>query len=219
MTTGTLIEDAPDETTDIVLAELDRMREQLSAIEAALPDYGPSFSALEQETTYIKAQIDKIAASPSVKLSAEQHASKSVHAVAETIAPILAKLQTSIGKLDNLQGELVHLTNRLHVRSNQWPFPLLAPAIGLVVGLMLYPLLARTLPNGANLTAITTGHRDPWKAGEQLMRDARPEQMNAIVQASHVLRDNAETFRRCQAQADQTNKAQACTIAVGPFSD
>jgi hypothetical protein len=188
MATATMIEDTPGETSDLVLAELDRMREQLSAIEAALPDYGPSFSALEQETADIKAQIDKIAASPSVKL-------------------------------DNLQGELVHLTNKLHIRSNHWPFPMLAPVIGLVAGFLLYPLLARTLPNGANLSAITTGHRDPWKAGEQLMRDANPEQVNAIARASHVLRDNADAFGRCQTQANQTNKPQNCMISVAPFAE
>jgi hypothetical protein len=148
MTTAPMIDDAADVTADLVLTELDRMRDQLSAIEAALPEFGPSFSALEQETAHIKTQIDKVAASPSVKLSAEQNASKSAHTVAETIAPTLADLQTSVGKLDNLQGELVHLTNRLHIRSNHWPFPVLAPAIGLVVGFLLYPLLAWTLPAG-----------------------------------------------------------------------
>ncbi len=42
------------------------MREQLSAIEAALPDYDPSFSAIEQQTQQIKTQFERIAASPSV---------------------------------------------------------------------------------------------------------------------------------------------------------
>jgi xanthosine utilization system XapX-like protein len=219
MTTAPLIDDTANETTDFVLAELDRMREQLSAIEAALPDYGPSFSALEQQAAHIKAQIDQIATSPSVKLSVEQHASKSALAVAETIAPTLAKLQTSIGRLDNLHGELVHLTNRLHIRSNHWPFPVLVPVIGIVVGFMLYPLLARTLPNGANLTAITTGHRDPWMAGEQLMRDANPGGMAAIIRASHVLTANRDAFTRCQMQAKQTNNMQNCSISVAPFAE
>jgi hypothetical protein len=216
MTTATTIEDAPDETTDLVLAELDRMQEQLSAIEAALPDYGPSFSALEQETADIKAQIDKIAASPSVKLSAEQHASKSAHAVAATIAPMLATLQKAIEGTDFRQGELIRLTNALHVRSMSQPFPWAWPAVALVAGFWLYPLVAMSVPGGANLAALATGHRDRWAAGSQLMSTANPDAWAAIVRASQVLAENQDVFTRCAAAADRAKAKQPCTIQVGP---
>jgi ParB-like chromosome segregation protein Spo0J len=67
--------DDEQDGADRMSAELEIVREQLSAIEAALPDYGPSFSALEHQTQQIKFAIDKIAASPSVALSAAEHAS------------------------------------------------------------------------------------------------------------------------------------------------
>lgn len=203
MTTATTIENAPDETTDLVLAELDRMQEQLSAIEAALPDYGPSFSALEQKTAHIKAQMDKIAASPSVKLSAEQHASKSAQAIAATIAPMLAKLQKAVESTDSHQSELARLTNALHVRSIHRSFPRAWPAVGLMLGFWLYPFVAMSVPGGANLAALATGHRDRWAAGSELMSTANPDAWAAIVRASQVLAENQDVFTRCAAAADR----------------
>jgi hypothetical protein len=66
---------------DCMSAEFEAVRDQLSAIEAALPDYGPSFSALEQQTRQITVAIGKVAASPAVRLSPTEHASKSARAI------------------------------------------------------------------------------------------------------------------------------------------
>jgi hypothetical protein len=216
MTTATLIDDTANETTDFVLAELDRMREQLSAIEAALPDHGPSFSALEQETAHIKAQLDKIAASPSVKLSAEQHAYKSAHSISEILAPSLNKLQTVIDGTQQRQSDLIRLTNALHVRSMERPFAWIWPTVGLMVGFWLYPLIATSAPGGTSLAALATGHRDRWAAGSDLMSAANPESWAAITRASQILAENQDAFMRCVAAADRTKTKQACTIQVGP---
>jgi hypothetical protein len=212
MTTAPMIDDALDETTDLVLAELDRMREQLSAIEAALPDYGPSFSALEQETARIKAQIDKIATSPSVKLSTEQHASKSAQAISEVLEPSLAKLQTAVDGTQQRQSDLIRLTNALHVRSMERPFAWMWPAVGLVVGFWLYPMIAATMPGGSNLAVLATGHRDRWAAGSDLMNAANPDSWAAITRASQILAENQDAFTRCTTAADRAKAKQACTI-------
>jgi hypothetical protein len=69
------------DTSDRISAESEAVRDQLSAIEAALPDYGPSFSALELQTQQITVAIGKVAASPAVRLSPAEHASKSALAI------------------------------------------------------------------------------------------------------------------------------------------
>jgi hypothetical protein len=185
---------------------------------AALPDYVPSFSALEQETAHIKAQIDQIAASPSVKLSAEQHAAKSSHAISEILGPSLAKLQTAVEGTQQSQSDLIRLTNALHVRSMARPCAWMWPAVGLVVGFWLYPLIAATMPGGSNLAVLATGHRDRWVAGSDLMGAANPESWAAITRASQILAENQDAFTRCVVAADRTKAKQACTIQVGPAS-
>jgi hypothetical protein len=192
----------------------------LSTIEAALPDYAPSFSALEHQTAQIKAQLDKIAASPSVQLSAEQHAVRSTRAIAEKLEPTLKALQDAIAKSDQLQGELVQLTRRIHIRSNHWPLPILAPFMGLVLGFMLFPLLARTLPNGASLTAITTGYRDVSQAGWRLIYDANPVRSNEINWSLKALDANREAFGKCSEAVVKSKKPQPCTITLHlPFPE
>jgi Family of unknown function (DUF6118) len=209
------IDDQPA-LADHVLAELDAIREQLSAIEAALPDYGPSFSALEQYAQKINAAVDKIAASPSVTLSAAQHASKSTHAISELLTPSLAKLQKAIEGTDERQAELIRLTNALHVRSMYRPFPWLWPAAALVAGFWLYPLIATTVPGGSHLAALATGHRDRWAAGGALMSAANPQSWAEIVRASQVLEANQEVFGRCFKEADTSSRPKSCAIIVGP---
>jgi Family of unknown function (DUF6118) len=204
------------ETPDRLLAELDAMREQLSAIEAALPDYGPSFSALEHQTRQIKSAIDKIGASPSVTLSAAEHASKSSRAISELLAPSLAKLQKAVEDTDSRQGELVRLINTLHVRSMHRPLPWMWPAVALIAGFWLYPLIAAAVPGGSNLAALATGQRDRWSAGSDLMSAANPGAWAAITRTSQILAENEDAFVRCVAAADRTKARQACTIQVGP---
>jgi Family of unknown function (DUF6118) len=212
------IDDEP-ETPDRVLAELDAMREQLSAIEAALPDYGPSFSALEQQTQQIKTAIDKIAASPSVALSAAERAAKSARAISEILAPSLAKLQKAVEGTDARQSELIRLTTALHIRSMHRPFPWMWPAVALVVGFWLYPIIAATVPGGSNLAVLATGHRDRWSAGSDLMSAGNPDSFATIVRASQVLAENNEAFSRCAAAAERAKARQTCTIQVGPVAE
>jgi hypothetical protein len=204
--------DRPDCTS----AEFEAVREQLSAIEAALPDYGPSFSALEQQTQQIKAQPDRIAASPSVKLSADQHASRSAQALSDILSPSLARLQSAIDGAEHRQSELGRLMDTIHVRSMRRPWPLLWPAVALVAGFCLYPIIAAIAPGGTNLTALATGQRDRWAAGSDLMDAANPTAWNAITRASQILDENQDAFARCVAAADCAAIKQPCTIQVGP---
>jgi Family of unknown function (DUF6118) len=204
--------DGPDRRS----AEFEAVREQLSAIEAALPDYAPSFSALEQHTQQIIAAIGKIAASPSVKLSPAEHASKSALAISEVLGPSLAKLQKVIESVEHGRAELKQLTSTLHIRSMHRPFPWLWLTVALVFGFWLYPLVAATLPGGSRLAALTTGQRDRWAAGSDLMDAANPAAWNAIARASQVLAENHEAFARCVAAVDRTATKQPCSIQVAP---
>jgi hypothetical protein len=215
MITASQIDDAP-ETRDRVIAELDAMREQLSAIEAALPDYGPSFSALEQQTRQITSAIDKIATLPSVKLSAAEHDSKLAHVISELLAPSLVKRQKAVEGTDARQSELIRLTNALRIRSMHRPFPWMWPAVALVAGFWLYPLIAATMPGGSNLAAIATGHRSAWVAGASLMHAQNPGAWEEISRASQVLAANSKTFGRCEQEADASARPQPCTIVVAP---
>jgi hypothetical protein len=204
------------DSPDRISAEFEAVREQLGAIEAALPDYGPSFSALEQQTQQMTAAIGKIAASPAVKLSPAEHASKSARAISDVLGPSLAKLQKVIEDTEQRQVELKQLTNTLHVRSMHRPLPWIWPTGALVFGFWLYPLVAATLPGGTHLAAFATGQRDRWAAGSDLMHADNPVAWIAITRASQILAENQEAFTRCVAAADRTAVKQSCAIQVGP---
>jgi Family of unknown function (DUF6118) len=204
------------DTSDRMSVEFEVVREQLSAIEAALPDYGPSFSALEQQTQQITLAIGKIAASPAVKLSPAEHALKSALAISDVLGPSLTKLQKVIEDTEQRQVELKQLTTALHVRSMHRPFPWLWPTLALVVGFWLYPIIAATLPGGSHLAALATGQRDRWAAGSDLMHADNPAAWSAITRASQILAENHEAFTRCIAAADRTAVKQTCSIQVGP---
>ena len=90
------------------------------------------------------------------------------------------------------------------------------PAVALVAGFWLYPLIAATVPGGSNLAALATGHRDRWSAGSELMSAANPGAWAAITRTSQILAENEDAFIRCVAAADRAKARQACTIQVGP---
>jgi hypothetical protein len=95
-----------------------------------------------------------------------------------------------------------------------------AAVIGVVVGLILFPLLgfplARNLPFGSlpdNLATAALGE-DGWSAGAGLMSRADPAQWRVINES--LLRSEAasDELKTCYGAAKKTGKEQRCNVVM-----
>src|SRR5690606_18713836 len=91
----------------------------------------------------------------------------------------------------------------------------IAGGIGLLAGALLVLLLPRILPFAVDthVAAIVIG-QDRWNAGVTMMRAADPEIWRGVVNASQLMRDNAEVIGQCAEAARTAGEAQSCTISV-----
>jgi hypothetical protein len=87
-------------------------------------------------------------------------------------------------------------------------------AIGLVLGLILFPPIAMLAPGGSHLAALATGETDRWQAGGALMQEASPEGWREVVSSVALARANAEAIRICREAAAKSGKEQKCMIVV-----
>ena len=91
----------------------------------------------------------------------------------------------------------------------------MACAAGIVAGILLVLLLPRILPLSidTHIAAAVIGE-DRWNAGTTLMRAADPDGWRSVVDASQVVRDNAEALSQCAQAARAAGGSQQCTINV-----
>lgn len=91
----------------------------------------------------------------------------------------------------------------------------IAGGIGLLAGALLVLLLPRILPfaTDTHVAAIVIG-QDRWNAGVTMMRTADPEGWRGVVDASQLVRENAEAIGRCAEAARTDGADQQCTITV-----
>jgi hypothetical protein len=85
---------------------------------------------------------------------------------------------------------------------------------GVVVGLILFPMIAAFAPGGSYLAALAVGETDRWQAGGALMREGRPEGWREFVSDAMLARANAEAIRACREAAARAGKEQKCTVTV-----
>jgi Family of unknown function (DUF6118) len=87
-------------------------------------------------------------------------------------------------------------------------------AIGVVAGLVLFPMLAAVLLGGSFLAAFATGHVDRWQAGIDLMQRGDPVSSQALAAASRLVNANSDMPKGCEEAAKKAGAAQKCTISV-----
>lgn len=85
-------------------------------------------------------------------------------------------------------------------------------------GLLLYPILAATLPYGGYLAAgAVNGRFDRWKAGIALVKAARPRVWHRLEADRSLVSGtpaNAKAIADCQKLAGDFGTAQSCMITV-----
>jgi Family of unknown function (DUF6118) len=195
---------------------LRRAMEDLPAVIKSIepPDYAPSFGAVGKTLAGVEARLAGIEGHPALKLTAEQHGRAIGRAGAEIVERTLQQFDSVSHDLHNDSMRLEAIVRGMtdhHAQKMEWRQTL---AVGVVVGLVLFPMLAAVLPGGSFLAALATGHVDRWQAGIDLMRWGDPVSSQALAAASRLVNANTDALKACEEAAKNAGATQKCTISV-----
>lgn len=230
-------ENGPDEATQAfrdltrevadVRAELSVMRRAVEAIGPALgdvrpPDYSPTLADITTLQKAIVAAIQKIEKHPAIQVGPEAYAARAAQAIEQSVRGTLRDAEGTAHAIRGSARDVEVVLKSARAREAQNKRLAQAGAIGVVLGLFLFPLvglpLARALPFGSlpdSLAASALGD-DRWNAGMGLMQRANPQQWNGLVEGYNIARAGGDGLKGCYETASKAGKEQRCTIAVTP---
>ena len=200
-------------------AEVTIMRRAVEDLPAVIksiepPDYAPSFGAVGKTLANVEARLANIEGHPALKLTAEQHGRAIGRAGAAIVERTVQQFDSVSHALHNDSTRLEAVVGRMtdhYAQKMEWRQTL---AIGVIAGLVLFPMLAAVLPGGSFLAALATGHVDRWQAGIDLIRWGDPVSSQALAAASRLVNANTEALKACEEAAKKAGAAQKCTIDV-----
>lgn len=201
------------------VAELGVQIERLpTRMRGKAPDYSETFAA-------IIGGLRKIDTHPAMQLTPERfnsHAKEAAEALRRVIEP---DLRHAVSAVDHASREVARFAGELRSREAQRNAVVYAGAGGLVVGMVLWAVLAgplaRLLPQSWQVPekmAAATLHLDRWEAGSRLMQSADPSSWRTVLAGAQLWRDNRPSLEICLKAAEKMQKAETCKVAVGPVS-
>jgi hypothetical protein len=178
-------------------------------------DYGPDLGRMVQQLALVADRLEAVEHSPILR-NGPEHYARALERSGESL--VRAAAQQLEGKGRDLEREAQNLaayTKSAYDRRSQDLRMWIAGGIGLLAGALLVLLLPRILPfaTDTHVAAIVIG-QDRWNAGVTMMRTADPEGWRGVVDASQLVRENAEAIGRCAEAARTDGADQQCTITV-----
>jgi len=174
-------------------------------------DYGPSFGEVLGKLAELETKLVGIAGDPSLRLTPDQQTRAIERAKDGAFQEVIRQLREEAGAIRREREALGEIGANAGSRKRQrlW-------IVGAVlVGLLVYPLAAATLPGGSYLAAMATGKLDRWQAGAGLMQVADPEGVRSIARATRIVNANADALGTCAEAARKAGRDQKCTVTVG----
>lgn len=201
-------------------AEVTVLRRAVEALpgvieETRAPDYGPTLGAITNGLTGLEESLAAIEEHPAFTLTPEQYGRAIERAGADIMREASKALRDETDAVGRERRQLAVLVGQAAAREAHHRQPLGFGAGGLVIGLVLFPLLAAFMPGGSYLAALSMGTADRWQAGVALIQTANPAGSAALATASHLVSINTEALQACSEAARKTSQAQKCTINVG----
>lgn len=230
-------EGGPDEATQAfqdltrevadVRAELSVMRRTVEGIgpaltEARSPDYSPTLAEIATLQKAIVVAISKIEKHPAIQVGPEAYAARAAQAIEGSVRGTLRDAEGTAHAIRGSARDVEAVLKSARAREGQNRRLVQAGAIGVVVGLVLFPLLgfslARGLPFGSlpdSLAASALGE-ERWNAGMGLMMRANPQQWNGLVEGYNMAQASGDDLKGCYEAAQKSGKEQKCVISVKP---
>ncbi|QOT74665.1 hypothetical protein H5V43_23385 (plasmid) [Sphingobium fuliginis] len=226
--------DYRDEPQDDPAAAFERLRGEVSLLRSAIegltaaresidiPDYEPTLARTEKVLTVLAEQFGLMRQSPAMTLTPENMGARLNAAVAESVNTLRSHAQASKSALDGTVNELRAIVRSARHADDQDRRVYLFGGGGLVLGLLLYAVMAGPIARLApaswqwpeKVATRVLAERTPWDAGQHLMQTAAPESWGVIVAAAPLADGNREAIDGCREQAAEARKAVRCTIDV-----
>lgn len=199
-------------------AEVSALRGSIDAIPAAVrdnrpADYAPTLGAIVKAIQGVEKRLAAIEGHPAIRLTPEQHGRAIEKAGAAAMREAMERFRNEAAALGLERRQLgqiigVALTKEAQRRRQLW-----FAGAGVVVGLILFPLIAAFAPGGSYLAALAAGQTDRWTAGVGLMQAGSMAGSQALA-ASQLVNANIEVIRTCRETAAKAGKEQKCVITV-----
>jgi hypothetical protein len=178
-------------------------------------DYGPDLGRMVQQLALVADRLEAVEHSPILR-NGPEHYARALERSGESLVRAAAQQLEAKGRdLEREAQNLAAYTKSAYDRRSQDLRMWIAGGIGLLAGALLVLLLPRILPfaTDTHVAAIVIG-QDRWNAGVTMMRTADPEGWRGVVDASQLVRENAEAIGRCAEAARTDGADQQCTITV-----
>jgi hypothetical protein len=200
-------------------AEVAALRGSIDAFPAAVqnnpqPDYAPTLGAIVKAIQGVEKRLAVIESHPAIRLTPEQHGRAIERAGAATLREAMETFRNEAAAIGLERRQLGQMIGAALEQEAQRRRQLWFAGAGVVVGLILFPLIAAFAPGGTYLAALAAGETDRWQAGGVLMHAGSPEGWREFVSGAMLARANAEAIRACREAAAKAGKEQKCTITM-----
>jgi hypothetical protein len=200
-------------------AEVAALRGSIDAFPAAVqdnrtPDYAPTLGAIVKAIQGVEKRLGSIEGHPAIKLTPEQHGRAIERAGAAALRDAMEMFRNEAAAIGHERRQLGQIVGAALEREARRQWRLWFAGGGVVLGLLLFPLIAAFAPGGSYLAALAVGETDRWKAGGVLMHAGSPEGWREFVSAATLARANTDALRACGEAAAKAGKEQKCIIAV-----
>lgn len=178
-------------------------------------DYSADLGRIVQQLAIIAERLEAVEQSPILK-NGPEHYARAIERSGESLVRAAAQQFENKGRdLERVSLELSNRIKSAHERERQDRRMWLAGTAGIVAGVLLVLFLPRILPFSADTRlAAAVLAQDRWNAGVTLMRAADPAGWRGVVDASQLVRDNAEAIIKCRKAVQEAGKSQKCPITV-----
>ena len=181
----------------------------------AQPDPGPDIARILQGQAHVARQVDLLRQHPVLQLMPAQYGEALAQASGAVVREAAQQLGNATQEVDRERAQLRELVgsvqgNRRHRRLLWWAVP-----AALAAGLVLSPLLMRSLPVGLSSQAVAfLVKQDRWEGGGLLMQLEHPSQWLDMAEAMRLARANEAALAGCRSLAAKTRREQRCAIVV-----
>jgi Family of unknown function (DUF6118) len=160
-------------------------------------------------------ELQKLQYHPVLRMTPAEHGQAIINAGADAVRETAGQLRQATQSLENEGRRLASLVGAGAAKGRQRQVLLWMAGAALAVGLLLSPVLVRSLPVAlSSHVAAFLVKEDRWHAGEALMKLANPGQWPGVIEAVRLTRASEAALTGCRSQAAKTGREQRCTIVV-----
>ena len=162
-------------------AEVMVLRRAMEELPAALegqrsPDYTTTLGQIARELAGVSERLALVERQPALKLTPAEHGRAIEMAGAGVMRDAAGKLHQATTAVDVDRRKLAQMIGTIRTQDKQRKWLIWTAVVGLVAGLVLFPLLGNILPISlsSRMAAITMGETNRWSVGRALI-DAHHE--------------------------------------------